>query len=87
MKVAFIVGPYAADTQQNVIRNIERARAVAEELWQAGFAVICPHTNSALFDESEHRQNYLAGYLEILKRAADFVVCVDGVPACDWLRC
>ena len=50
MKIAYIAGPYKAATARGIVENIQKAEAVAIKYWKAGYAVICPHKNSALFD-------------------------------------
>ena len=68
MKVAYIAGPYRAKTVAGIVANIRAAEAVAIEYWQKGYAVICPHKNTALFDGLADDSVWLAGMLEILKR-------------------
>lgn len=80
MKVAFVSGPYRADTIAGTVDNIRAAEAVAKELWRLGFAVFCPHLNTALFDGVCSGETWLAGDLEILSRC-DLVVLVP-----DWER-
>jgi hypothetical protein len=77
MKLAYVIGAYRSSTVYGVSRNIEAAAALAAELWQAGFAVICPHKNSAFFDGIVSDNTFIAGDLEILKRC-DIAVTVDG---------
>jgi nucleoside 2-deoxyribosyltransferase len=77
MRVAYVAGPYRADTPAGIVANIRAAEAVAVELWQAGFAVVCPHKNTALFDGLAPDAVWLDGYLELLRRC-DFVVAVAG---------
>lgn len=77
MKVAFVSGPYGAEDAVIKRDQIRRAEALARHLWARGFAVICPHTNSGWFDGVAPEPGFLAGYLELLRRA-DFVVTVDG---------
>jgi len=72
--IAYVAGPYRAKTRIGVILNIIRARTVAVELWNMGLAVICPHSNTALFDGRISDKAVLAGDIEILKRC-DIVVC------------
>lgn len=50
MRIAYTSGPYRAKTLRGVIKNIRAAEEVAIELWKMGYAVICPHTNTQLFD-------------------------------------
>jgi hypothetical protein len=47
---------------------ISHAKRESKKLWQKGFAVICPHLNTAHFSGICNEQNFLDGYLEILKR-------------------
>ena len=47
MKRAYIFGPIAAETEWGIYLNIERARVIAAELWKMGYAVFCPHANTA----------------------------------------
>jgi hypothetical protein len=77
MKIAYVAGPYRGKTHNEVQKNIQNAREVAEFLWSKGFAVICPHMNSAFMSGCCDEKAFLAGYIEILKRC-DFVVLVDG---------
>jgi hypothetical protein len=64
MKVIFISGKYRGD----IDTNIETAKKAAIKLWQAGYAVICPHLNTAHFDGLCPDSVWLAGDLEIMKR-------------------
>lgn len=70
MKVAYVAGPYRADSIRGVQQNIERASDVAFKYWHKGYAVVCPHKNTALFDGKafEDATIWLDGDLEILKR-------------------
>ncbi len=76
--VAYVAGPYRADTINGVLENIQRARDVALKLWQAGYTVICPHLNSALMDGACPDEAFLEGGLELVRRS-DVVVLVG-----DW---
>lgn len=77
MKVAFISGPYRADTLQGIIHNIAAAREVALKYWKLGYAVVCPHMNTALFDGACPDSVWLEGDIEILKRC-DVIVMMAG---------
>ena len=48
----YIIGPYRAKNPWNVELNVRRAENCAYELFDLGFAVHCPHTNSRFFDNS-----------------------------------
>lgn len=77
IKVAFICGPYRAETPRGIVENIRRAEAVALDYWQKGYAVICPHLNTALFDGALRDEVWLEGDLELLRRS-DLVVALPG---------
>jgi hypothetical protein len=79
MKLAYVAGPYRGKSKNKiinklqVIRNIRAARSVAKELWQMGYAVICPHSNTALFDGVAPDKTFLDGDIVMLKRC-DLIV-------------
>ena len=77
MKVAYIVGPYRSDSAGGIHRNIQSARKVALKWWKNGYAVICPHLNTAFFDGECEDHVWLDGDIEILKRC-DTIVMIDG---------
>jgi len=68
MKLLFISGPYRAPTIEGIKNNIQGAARWAAEYWKKGYAVICPHMNTALFDGICPDEVWLAGDLEILRR-------------------
>jgi hypothetical protein len=77
MKIAYVAGPYRAGSPSGIVKNIRNAEEVAIGLWWEGYAVICPHKNTALFDGLAPDDVWLKGYLAILRRC-DLVVMVDG---------
>ena len=77
MRVAYIAGPYRAKNGRTVIENIREAEAVAIKYWKKGYAVICPHLNTAFFDGLCPDQVWLNGDLEILRRC-DTIVMMHG---------
>ena len=79
MKVAYVAGPYRAPTPYQTLRNIREAEYAALKLWKMGYAVICPHKNTALFDGECDDSTWLEGYLEILKRC-DLIVPLPNWP-------
>lgn len=64
MKLIFVSGPYRGD----IDGNIARARVVAISLWKQGYAVICPHLNTAHFDGYCPDKVWLDGDMEIMAR-------------------
>jgi len=77
MKVAFISGKYRSETVAGIVANIRAAEKVAAAYWLKGYAVICPHKNTALFDGLAPDSVWLEGDLELLRRA-DAIVMVPG---------
>ena len=73
MKLAYIAGPYRSATVRGIVQNIRIAEAVALRYWRDGYAVICPHMNTALMDGSLPDHVWLEGDLEMLRRC-DVVV-------------
>jgi hypothetical protein len=73
--LVYVSGPYTGD----IDANIERAAQVAAELWEMGHVVICPHTNTAHFEErcNATYEHYLKGDLVILS-VCDVVVMLEG---------
>lgn len=59
--------------------NIKRARAIAIQLWEMGYAVICPHLNTAHFEElcTCSYEEYLAGDMEFLEMSDILVLGYD----------
>jgi len=76
LKLAFISGPYRAETRHQVVQNIMRAEQIAKKYWKLGYAVICPHKNTSLFDGILPDEVWLEGDLEILSRC-DVIVMMD----------
>ncbi|PKH44528.1 hypothetical protein KKB3_01694 [Dehalococcoides mccartyi] len=68
MKVIYVAGKYRAETQSGIDANIKKARDVAIKLWKQGWAVICPHLNTAHFDGEAPDEVWIKGDLEILSR-------------------
>ena len=77
MKVIYIAGPYRSDCENGVFENIVGARRVAVRLWQEGWAVICPHTNSFFMGSRLGDDKFIEGDLEILSRC-DAIYMLDG---------
>ena len=80
MLVAYVSGPYRDRTEYGVKCNVDRAEKVALELWNMGFAVICPHKNTFLFGGAGPNQDddiWLEGDLEFVRRS-DIVVTIPG---------
>ena len=68
MRVIYVAGKYRAPTRSEIGLNIQRAEKVARRLWGEGYAVVCPHMNSAHFDGTVADHHFLEGGIEILTR-------------------
>lgn len=85
MKVAYIVGAYRARGIWNmpvlkwlrIAYNTHKARQVALKYWRKGYAVICPHSNTAFFDNKCPDAIFLSGGLEFV-RVSDIIVVMKG---------
>lgn len=73
MKLLYVAGPYTAPTAWQVQKNIREAMEIALKYWRLGYAVICPHANSAGFDGELDWQVFMDGDLEMIRRC-DVVV-------------
>jgi nucleoside 2-deoxyribosyltransferase len=58
-------------------QNIRRAEALALECWRAGYATICPHSNTRFFQGAAPDGVWLNGDLEILRRCDALVLTPD----------
>ena len=75
--IVFVIGPYRADSEWEVVQNIRKAEAMALDVWREGFTAICPHKNTAMFGGALPDEAWLIGDREILSRC-DAVILVDG---------
>lgn len=76
MKLVYIAGPFRGANSWEIERNIRRAEALALQVWRAGAACICPHTNTRFFQGAADDHVWLDGDLEIIKRC-DAVVATS----------
>ncbi|NLH50278.1 MAG: DUF4406 domain-containing protein, partial [Myxococcales bacterium] len=77
MKLAYVAGRYRGRTHNEIMENIQAARCVSVRLWELGYAVICPHTNSAFMSGVASEDAFLRGGIEMLRRC-DLLVLVEG---------
>ena len=81
MKVIYVAGPYNGKDHLDIQQHILNASKVAIECWKKGWAVICPHKNTAGFEAYEGEnikwQTWIDGDIELLKRS-DAIVMVEG---------
>ena len=89
MKVIYVAGKYRSKTEWGLEENIRRAEAAAVKLWQQGYAVLCPHKNTAHFGGACPDETWLEGDIEILKRCDAIYMLKgweDSLGACEELR-
>lgn len=81
MKIAYIAGPYRSTSASGIMTNIRNAEKIAIEFWRKGYAVLCPHKNSAFFDGLAPDSVWLEGDLEFIRRlipGTDVIIMVPG---------
>ena len=68
-KLAYVAGPYRSKLGRlGILINIMRARKIARLLWKQGYAVICPHSNSAFMSGKDIAEfHFFQGYCTILE--------------------
>jgi len=76
-EVAYVAGPYSAKTIFGKLRNIYRAWKVAYTLWQQGYTVICPHSNSMLMENAIGNEEFAKRDLHIVERC-DIIFMLPG---------
>lgn len=69
----YVSGKYSGSIDE----NIEEAAQIAAELWEKGHAVICPHLNTAHFEQrcpSVTWETYISGDLNMISRCDGMVM-------------
>jgi len=77
LKIVYIAGPYRGKTDDEVYENIQQARRYTKKYLQQGYAVFCPHLNTAFFSGVVHEDHFIQMGLEILSRC-DILVLIPG---------
>lgn len=77
MKVIYIAGPYRGKDNWEIHQNVNRASALALEVWRLGAAALCPHANTAHFQFAAPDEVWLNGDLELLSRCDALIVTPD----------
>jgi len=68
MKVIYVAGPFRGPSHWAIAENIRHAERLALLVWQSGGAAICPHLNTAHFQDAAPDDVWLEGDLAILSR-------------------
>lgn len=77
MKLLYIAAPYRAKTIARLQQNIHEAKLMAQYYWTQGYAVICPHLNSANFDGLMPDKVFLQGTMLMLSRCDSIAMHPD----------
>jgi hypothetical protein len=84
MKTVYVAGSYRWKGSRWIppvvgeLINIYKAWNVARQVWIAGFAAVCPHTNGLLMDRfGGTPEMFLEGDLDILHQC-DYILMMDG---------
>lgn len=87
--LVYVAGPFRSKDgtrtidNTEVVENICKAQEVAATLWQAGFAVLCPHANSSFMadpkndDDKITAEQYYHGDFKMLM-SCDAIYMIDG---------
>jgi len=65
--IIYVAGPYNAPTEMGIMDNIRKACEARDDLVVAGWAVVCPHANTANMD-NENPDIYYRMDVKILAR-------------------
>lgn len=76
-KVVYVAGPFRGANHWEQEQNIRRAEEAALEVWRAGGAALCPHTNTRFYQGACPDEVWLEGDLELLSRC-DAVYLIPG---------
>ena len=77
MKVVYVAGPFRGPNSWDIEQNIRRAEALSLEVWRAGAAALCPHTNTRFFQGAAEDSVWLDGDLELLRRCDAILMTPD----------
>lgn len=77
MKLVYVAGPFRGPDHWAIWQNINRAAALALEVWRAGAACICPHANTFPFQNAAPDDVWLEGDLVMLGRCDAILMTPD----------
>ena len=79
-QVAYVAGPYSSSSNgKSVEQNIAAARHIAAKLWDDGVVALCPHMNTAGFEEltTLKSKEFVDGDLLLVERCDLVVLTLD----------
>jgi hypothetical protein len=70
MRLVYISGPYSPGHGRSISENIAIAREHAIKVWERGDVALCPHLNTAHFEDdcSATYDDYISGDLLMVER-------------------
>lgn len=77
--IIYVAGPYTADTQEGIDRNVQAAREAGIEILRRGHVPLCPHTMTHNWDHGtglEYEQ-FIQADLRLLARC-DAILMLPG---------
>jgi nucleoside 2-deoxyribosyltransferase len=77
VKVVYIAGPFRGKNHFVIAENIRNAERLALAVWQLGAAALCPHANTAHFQDAAPDDVWLTGDLELLRRCDAVLMTPD----------
>lgn len=77
MIVVYVAGPFRGANSWEMEQNIRRAETLALDVWRAGFAAICPHTNTRFFQGAADDEVWLEGDLAIMAKCDAVLMTPD----------
>ena len=77
--IVYTSGPYTADTNEQIQRNILSARQHAIQIWEHGYTALCPHLNTAHMERdcSIDYEAYMEGDIALIARC-DVIYTLPG---------
>ena len=77
MRVIYLAGPFRGPDHFVIHQNICRAEALALEVWRMGAACLCPHLNTAHFQNAAPDHVWPDGDRELLLRCDGVLLTPD----------
>lgn len=75
--VVYVAGPYRGANNWEIAQNINRAEALALQVWQMGAAALCPHANTAHYQGAAPDEVWLEGDLAMLAKCDAVLMTPD----------
>jgi nucleoside 2-deoxyribosyltransferase len=77
MKVVYVAGPFRGKSHWDIAENIRNAERLALDVWRLGAAALCPHANTAHFQDAAPDHVWLDGDLAMLDKCDAIIMTPD----------